>query len=92
MGVHWKLWPLLYRKIKGINVHMRLVTASCQQYPEWAELLEMTGSFWCDTLSQLCRRNVRHTVKRDEILKEVLNHIQANNIDLGILTLSTSAS
>ena len=72
-----------------MNAHIKLVNASCRQYPKWEELLEMTGSFWCNTLSQLCHCNMRHCAKRDEIMKD---HIQANNIDLGILTLSNSAS
>merc|ERR1712105_294513 len=72
MGIHWKLWPLLYRKIKGMSPHIKTIANTCQQHPKWTELLQMTGSFWCDTLSQLSRRDMKHGDKRNEIMRIIL--------------------
>ena len=29
MGIHWKLWPLLYRKIKGMSPHIETIANTC---------------------------------------------------------------
>ena len=92
MGIQWKLWPHMYKRLKGVGNHARIVESTCKQHPKWQELLKMTGSFWSNTLSQLGRRDVKHKDKRNEVIKHFLELIQAGKVDEATLYLTNSAT
>ena len=52
----------------------------------------MTGSFWSETLSQLGRHDIKHKDKRSEVIKTVLELIQAGKVDEATLHLTNSAT
>ena len=93
MGIAWKLWNHMFRRIKGGGGnHTRTVETTCKNYPKWAELLKMTGSFWVNTLSQLAKQDVKHKDKRTEVINKFLELVQAGKVDEATLHLTNSAT
>ena len=91
-GLHWKLWYLLYQKISGMEKSSNLVLASCRQYPQYEELLKRTGSYWASILSTLGKKDEQYPEKKRETLKEIMQFIQDDQLEMAMWTLISNAS